>query len=279
MEVEVVKKTSKGIKAKIAPWIAKLKKIKNALTEFQDKSNQRIELYGKADKLKEEIETIRSLQQKASVYEHDMKEADHLLKELRPRRERIMLDRVTLATLKADKAEIEHDFVVVEVMRMIIQPGKGLRKELINLYMYDIFQLANDLLLNTFNGRLYLKEFIIEDDAFVIPYVYNGTEGTDIAYASSSQQSTISMALSLAIISKLIDKYGVLGIDEADKTLSAENKAIFVDILAKQLKLVGINQSFIISHSPEFYESYDVGILAFPGAKFSKKNTDYYEVV
>ena len=29
MEVEVVKKTSKGIKAKIAPWIAKLKKIKN----------------------------------------------------------------------------------------------------------------------------------------------------------------------------------------------------------------------------------------------------------
>lgn len=29
MEVEVAKKTSKGIKAKIAPWIAKLKKIKN----------------------------------------------------------------------------------------------------------------------------------------------------------------------------------------------------------------------------------------------------------
>ena len=188
------------------------------------------------------------------------------------------MDQTTLRNLKRDKEEVERDFTIVEVMKNIIQPGKGLRKELINLYMFDIFQLANDLLLNTFYGKLYLREFIITDKEFIIPYVYNGTEASDIAYASSSQQAMISMALSLAIISKLIDKYGVLGIDEADRTLSAENKAIFVETLAKQLKLVGINQAFIISHSPEFYESYDIGILAFPGAKFNKKESEYYEI-
>ena len=163
---------------------------------------------------------------------------------------------------------------------MIVQPGKGIRKELINIYMYDIFQLANQLLLDTFDGKLYLKEFIISDKEFIVPYVFRGEESPDISYASSSQQSTISIALSLAIISKLIDKYGVIAIDEADRTLSAENKAIFAEILTKRMKVLGIKQCFTITHSPEYYsvDNDSMGIIAFPGAKFNKKENDYIEV-
>ena len=88
------------------------------------------------------------------------------------------------------------------------------------------------------------------------------------------------MAISLAIMSKLIDKYGVIAIDEADRALSPENKAIFVDILTRQLKQIGFNQAFVITHSPEYYSSAtdSIGFILFPGAKFHKKGTDYIEV-
>ena len=86
------------------------------------------------------------------------------------------------------------------------------------------------------------------------------------------------IALSLAILSKLIDRYGVLTIDEADKALSPENKAVFIDILTKQIRYISVSQCFIITHSPEFYESYDTGFIAFPGAKFNRKGNEYIEV-
>ena len=86
------------------------------------------------------------------------------------------------------------------------------------------------------------------------------------------------MAISLAILGKMMDKYGIVAIDEADRALSTENKAVFVDILARQMKYLGITQAFVIPHSFEFYEGFDVGVIAFPGAKFHKKDTDYLEV-
>lgn len=252
---------------------------------LQEAYNQRRELYLNWDQLheeaetkKDEIEKIMKLVRKAEEAEHAMNGAKDTISELTPIKQQIDIELNALRNLKIEKDQIELNFLTVEVIRSIIQPGKGLRKELINIYMYDIYQTANQLLLNTFNGRLYLKEFIITDKEFTIPYVYNGAEGSDIAYASSSQRSVIAMAISLAILGKMMDKYGIVAIDEADRALSTENKAVFVDILARQMKYLGITQAFVITHSFEFYEGFDVGVIAFPGAKFHKKDTDYLEV-
>ena len=171
--------------------------------------------------------------------------------------------------------------MIVDIMRSIIQPGKGIRKELLNIYFYDIYQTANQLLLNTFDGKLRLHEFIITDKEFTIPFEYAGEIGSDVAFASSSQRATIAIAISLAIISKLVDKYSIVAFDESDQTLSPANKAIFVDIVSKQMKTVGITQSFIISHSPEYYESLDsVCFIGFPGYSDSinTKSNDIIEV-
>lgn len=254
------------------------KTLENALRGLQDMARSRVAKYDTAYKLSEEIDSITELHEKMVRNRAKLNDALDRIRELTPIRQQLIIDQKNLIALKKEKLDIEHDFVIVEIMKQIIQPGKGIRKELINLYMYDIYQTANQLLLNTFNGKLYLKEFIITDKDFIIPYVYNGTEGTDIAYASSSQQSTISMSLSLAIISKMIDKYGVLAIDEADRTLSSENKAIFADILNQQMKMIGVTQAFIITHTPEYYEGTECGIIGFPGAKFHKKGTDYIMV-
>ena len=165
-------------------------------------------------------------------------------------------------------------------MRSILQPGKGLRKELLNIYFYDIYQTANELLLNTFDGKLRLHEFIITDKEFTIPFEYAGEVGSDVAFASSSQRATIATAISLAIISKLIDRYSIVTFDESDQTLSPANKALFVDILSKQMSLIGISQAFIITHSVEFYESLEnVSFIGFPGYKHTGLNTKTNDIL
>lgn len=254
------------------------RKVKEQLDAFRNTAEKRVRYQENAEVKRKEIETINQLVDNCREYDRKISEAELIISELTPVKQQIQMDMSTLIHLHEEKAQIEQDFIVVEVLRSIAQPGKGIRKELINIYMYDIYQTANQLLLNTFEGKLYLKEFIITDKEFVIPYVYNGAEGSDIAYASSSQQSTIAMALSLAIMSKLIDKYGVITIDEADRALSAENKAIFIDILTKQLKYIGVSQAFVITHSPEYYMNGDTGFLLFPGSKVDKKGLDYIEV-
>ena len=230
--------------------------------------------------LANEINTISELVEKCKKYDVLLHEAEYTIDELTPKKQQLLMDMKSLINLKVEKDKLQSDFNILEIMKAIVQPGKGIRKELINIYMYDIFQLANQLLLDTFDGKLYLKEFFISDKEFIIPYVFRGEESPDISYASSSQQSTISIALSLAIISKLIDKYGVIAIDEADRTLSAENKAVFAEILMKRMRVLGIKQSFVITHSPEFYsvDNESMGIIAFPGSKFNKKENDYIEV-
>ena len=155
---------------------------------------------------------------------------DDIIRDRTPKREKIKLDLDALRRLKIEKLEVERNFTVIEMIRSIVAPGKGVRKELIGIYMYDICTIANHLLLNTFGGKLYLKEFDITDKEFTIPYVYNGSEGTDIMYASSAQQSMITSAISLAILSKLVDRYGIYTADEQDGPLNAKNKSEFINI-------------------------------------------------
>lgn len=255
-------------------------RIKNRCELSRQKLNDLAKQESDLKQLVHEITVISELVEKCKRYDALLHDAEDQIDALTPKKQQLLMDMKTLVSLKLEKEQLEQNFIIVEVMKMIIQPGKGIRKELINIYMYDIFQLANQLLLDTFDGKLYLKEFIISDKEFIIPFVANGVEIVDISYASSSQQSTISIALSLAIISKLIDKYGVMCIDEADRTLSLENKMIFAEILVKRMKILGIKQCFAISHSPEVYEANtdSMGILAFPGSKFNRKENDYIEI-
>ena len=261
-------------KSRLSVW----RSIDELIKEYTDTANRRISTYEIAERTNDELETIQEIVKETKRYDKDIKEAEEALDELEPALSQMQLDLKTLTGLKAEKVKIEMDFLIVDMIRQIIQPGKGLRKELINIYMFDIYQTANELLLNTFNGNLYLREFIITDKEFTIPYVYNGSEGFDVSYASSAQQSIITTALSLAIISKMIDKYGIIAADELDKALAPAHKEVFIDVLTKQARYIGVNQLIMISHSPEYYEPYDVGFIVFPGGKLHGKNLDVIKV-
>lgn len=255
--------------------------ISDLLGEYKTIAEQQVRTTKDAKDREANIHTIADLVEKHKELDDKLDAIRDRIQELTPLKQQIQIDLAELLKLKAEKDQIDHDFMIVDIMRSIIQPGKGIRKELLNIYFYDIYQTANQLLLNTFDGKLRLHEFIITDKEFTIPFEYAGEIGSDVAFASSSQRATIAIAISLAIISKLVDKYSIVAFDESDQTLSPANKAIFVDIVSKQMKTVGITQSFIISHSPEYYESLDsVCFIGFPGYSDSinTKSNDIIEV-
>ncbi len=229
----------------------------------------------------QEISKILALVDTCRGLEAELKSVDAAVEELTPLKQQIMIEIDSLTKLQTEKDTLDQEFLVVDIMRSILQPGKGIRKELLNIYFFDIYQTANQLLLNTFGGKLRLHEFVITDKEFAIPFEYAGESGTDVALASSSQRATIAIAISLAIISKLVDRYSIVSFDESDRTLSPANKAIFATIVTKYMKLVGIQQSFIITHTPEYYESLaNTCFIGFPGYEntVNKKVNEIIEV-
>lgn len=242
------------------------RQIQELITEYQEIAVKHMKTMEDAKSREQSIHQIADLVEKCKKMDAELEAVRDTIDKLNPLKQQIQIDIAELVKLKEEKDIIDHDFLIVDIMRSIIQPGKGIRKELLNIYFYDIYQIANQLLLNTFGGRLRLHEFIITDKEFTIPFEFAGETGSDVSYASSSQRATIAIAISLAIISKLVDKYSIVAFDESDQTLSPANKAIFVDIVSKQMKHVGIAQSFIITHSPEYYEAIpDLAFIGFPG--------------
>ena len=263
-------------KAKLGYW----NEINNSLEKYREIIAKNAELTNKATAQEKEITSIRDLVAKCKDLDADLIRLDSMINELSPMKREIEIELAELLKLKAEKTQIDQDFLIVDIMRSLVQPGKGIRKELLNIYFYDIYQTANELLLNTFDGKLRLHEFIITDKEFTIPFEYAGEVGSDVAFASSSQRATIATAISLAIISKLIDRYSIVTFDESDQTLSPANKALFVDILSKQMSLIGISQAFIITHSVEFYESLEnVSFIGFPGYKHTGLNTKTNDIL
>lgn len=263
MHVYVSKTMTHRYKEQLGVW----HEINHLVSEYKSVITRRIETSDKADRQISTIHQIEELKEKIRKHRSITEELMEVIEDNTPLERKLRMDLAQLNQLHIEKSQIEHEFLVIDILKQILMPGKGMRKDLINIYMYDIYQTANQLLLNTFNGNLYLKEFIITDKEFIIPYVYNGTVGRDINTASSSQQAAIAIAISMAILSKVLSSYGIVCFDEADAAFSPANREVFIDILTTQLNYIGIQQAFFITHHPEEYSGYPAGFLQFPGGK------------
>ena len=226
----------------------------------------------------EKLELIAKLGRKKEEESYTVAELDRLIMERVPLREKLKLDLDAVLRLNIDKLEAEREFTIINIIRSIVAPGKGIRKELISLYLSEIRTIANQLLLNTFDGKLYLEDFIITDKEFQIPYTYNGEIGTDIAYASSAQQSMITTSLSLALLSHVMDKYGVLVADELDAALNPKNKSEFIPFFRKQAQLVGVAQTFMVTQSSNIYIPHNPLFVTFPGSDVKGHDLDVIDI-
>ena len=252
--------------------------VNGLLERYRELIRNQLETQTKVTEQDSKIHTIKELLDKSKEKKAVINELDELIRERNPLREKTNLDLDALRRLKIEQAEVERNFVIIDIIRRIVSPGKGIRKELLALYMDEIRETANQLLLNTMDGKLYLDEFVITDKEFIIPYMASDSYGSDISYASSAQQSMISMAMSLAILSRLLTRYGLLSLDELDGPLSPKNKGEFIPVLINQMKYIGVNQAFLISQSAERYRPFSPVYIKFPCAELNEKGADVIDI-
>lgn len=274
IQTELTEKAIEFSSTRLGAWNDLLESLK----DFVDMARSRLDMLSTIEANDSKMSSMRNLRSKMDEERRLADEYGATLGRLYPRREKLKMDLDAVRRLKADKDKIEDEFSVVNVMRQIVAPGKGIRKELIGIYMDEIKEVANRLLASTFGGKLLLRDFVITDKEFSIPYAYADSEGGDISYASASQQSTIATAISLAILSKVISTYGVLTFDEVDAPLNQRNKSEFIRVLSRQMEVVGVSQAWIVTQSPALYEPYDVLFIKFPGAEIDSSGNDVIKV-
>ena len=269
------------VKKRTADKLEKLKKLREVARSAEDHSREFSSTEKEYKDLANVVEKISDIKTEIEDYKDAVRKCDKEIAEYEPALDKTRYMLRQLGVLKLEEAERTHKFMVVDIMRSIVMPGKGLWKEAIDIYMSEINAIANQVLQNTFGGALMLEPFELTDKSFIMPYTYNGSTGPDISFASSSQRATVATAISMAIISKMVDKYSTITLDEFDATLSPANKEVITEVLVNSMKILGIGTAYVITHNPENYEkaAVNTGYILFPGGKISgKKDKDYVEI-
>ena len=269
------------VKKRTADKLEKLKKLREVARSAEDHSREFSSTEKEYKDLANVVEKISDIKEEIEDYKDAVRKCDKEIAEYEPALDKTRYMLRQLGVLKLEEAERTHKFMVVDIMRSIVMPGKGLWKEAIDIYMSEINAIANQVLQSTFGGALMLEPFELTDKSFIMPYTYNGSTGPDISFASSSQRATVATAISMAIISKMVDKYSTITLDEFDATLSPANKEVITEVLVNSMKILGIGTAYVITHNPENYEkaAVNTGYILFPGGKISgKKDKDYVEI-
>lgn len=167
----------------------------------------------------------------------------------------------TKESLEKQMDIIQERFSYVELVRDALSSTKGIPLVFIQLYLKNIQILANSIIHSMFSDdEIQLKDFIITDKEFSIPYIVNGIEVADVSYSSQGERATIVLALSFALLHQMMGRYNILLLDEIDSALYKDNRRRFIKIVEEQMKLVGCEQAFMITHN-NLFENYPVDII------------------
>ena len=158
--------------------------------------------------------------------------------------------------------QYQNSYNKIETIKEFSSPNKGIQLLFIEIYMNKILSLSNELLSLLFEGRFELQPFIINEREFKIPCQGNGLISDDISSMSSSEKCMISMIISFALLFQASTKYNILCLDEIDAPLDSSNRLQFLNVLERQIELLGIEQTFMISHNSEIdYSNVDLIVL------------------
>ena len=156
---------------------------------------------------------------------------------------------------------IKDKYSYVELVREALSSTKGIPLVFIQLYLKNIQILANNIIRSMFSDdEIQLKDFVITDKEFSIPYTVNGIEVLDASYSSQGERATIVLALSFALLSQMMGRYNILLLDEIDSALYKDNRRRFIKIVEEQMKTIGCEQAFLITHN-NLFENYPVDII------------------
>jgi len=245
----------------------KLSDLREVYEDYKDGLDEIKDLSDKASKLFDSLVERRKIQKKIDEYIVIKKDYERKISvldvQIKQVDEEITNNKFKLRefeALKEEKAIIEEQFDDIDTIKEALSSNKGMPLLFIQLYLRKTKAIVNELLSELFGGELEIDDFDINDREFKIPYIKNGIRVSDIISCSQGERSFISLAISFALVKQSIERYNIMLLDEIDSTLDMTNRPIFIKILEEQLKAIGSEQVFLITHN-NMFDNYPVDLI------------------
>lgn len=230
-------------------------------------------------RLKEKYETLNADFQKKTM---ESKNNLQLINMMKTKKEElnhaITQGEITLARihdLSKKRKELEKSYAKLKLIKDALDPKSGIPLIFIKSYLGKTELIANELLRIAFNGKFEIhfhssaKEFFIQVSA-------DGEPIEDIKLASQGEVALTTISISLALIEQYSGQFNILSLDEMDGALDESNREAFISILDSQIRKLGIDQVFIISHNNAF-DNVPMNIIALPGSENKISNQEFMQ--
>lgn len=230
--------------------LTKLNNIMDVVNELKELSDEMKVIDGKMLELRD--------QKNQYIVDIDNKNAalNHLIGKL----DKANRDYYLVESINKELSDISSIYDKLLAVNTSLDPKKGIPLIFINNYLTDIAERANDLLDMAYKGDFFIKFEVNEKEFKIIVVKGDGTELEDISLASQGETAMTNTSLSLSMLANITKGYNIMYFDEVDGTLDNENRRNFLSVLDRQIKTLGSEQTFIISHNNEFYSA-DVDLI------------------
>lgn len=162
----------------------------------------------------------------------------------------------------------------LKIMLEIWSPRTGIPSLFINMFLNNVKNRANEYLDKLWEDQLQIETFETKERDFPISIIKDGeTIIPDAGVCSEGERSTISIAVSMAMIMEIMSDsgYNVLRLDEVDSPFDDYRRRTFIEILLERLKEIHCHHCFIITHNNEF-DSVESDVILLPGHKYISTN-------
>lgn len=271
-EISKLKKTIERLNNEhdnLVDTIIELERYEELLYDKQSFDEQLNEVELEINNIHNKLSKVSDLIEHKTSLVHQLKEINWEYDKLN---QSLLDDKFTMKefeNLTEERDRLNAQFEDIALIKESLSSTKGIPLLFIQLYLKNTKIYVNELLEIVFGGEFEIDDFDINSSEFNIPYIKNNIRVNDVVYASQGERSFLSLALSFALITQSIKKYNILLLDEIDSTLDTKNRAMFLNILEKQMQMIDSEQVFLITHN-NMFDNYDVDII------FTGNSTTHY---
>lgn len=200
------------------------------------------------------MQAIETAVQDINSINTDITRIDGELNPMKTERDKLGFSLSKLREYEEELAFYSAKYDKVEIIKKYSSPTKaGIQNLFINVYMGQTLRIANKLLSMFFNGKLRLKDYIIDDTQFAIPCtsLESSLDNDDISSCSGGEKSMIALILSFALLQQSSTEYNILRLDEIDGTLDQSNRSQFIEVLHIIMDYLHMENCIMISHASE----------------------------
>lgn len=234
--------------------------MKNYKSYEESKKNLELQLEQidyKIRNINEGIDRIEINLQKIHGLKRDLGDASVDYNKINDKLMKLKLQMQDIESTKADYQGYLDERNVLKLILDAVSSKDGIPLVMVKVFLDQCKEIVNDLISDIFDDDLEIISFDISENSneFKIPFRINGNDVSDIELASQGQQAVISIALSFALCRKSMFDYNIMLLDEIDNSIYKHDREKFIMILSKQMRSLGTEQVFLITHNDIFQQS------------------------